>query len=51
MNNLNDIFSDYITLVITSDSDSSFLSNQLQALFDKNNIYHDVVVARDDHRA
>ena len=27
------------------------MSNQLQALFDKNNTYHDVVVARDDHRA
>ena len=49
--NLNDIFTDYIPHVITSDSDSSFMSNQLQALFDKNNIYHDVVIARDDHRA
>jgi IS30 family transposase len=44
MNSLNDIFSEYIPHVITSDSDSSFMSNQLQALFDKNNIYHDVVI-------
>ena len=49
--NLIDVFTDYIPHVITSDSDSSFMSNQLQALFDKNNIYHDVVIARDDHRA
>ena len=49
--NLVDIFSDYLPHVITSDSDSTFLSKQMQDIFDKNNIYHDVVIARDDHRA
>ena len=49
--NLNDIFTDYIPHVISSDSDSTFMSKQIQELFNDNNIYHDVVIARDDHRA
>ena len=48
---LNDIFSDYKPHVISSDSDSTFLSKQIQDIFDEHNIYHDVVIARDDHRA
>ena len=27
------------------------MSNQIQELFDDDNIYHDAVIARDDHRA
>ena len=37
------IFEEYIPSSITSDSDSSFLSQPIQKLFDKYNIYHDVV--------
>ena len=49
--NSNDIFSNFIPHVISSGSDSTFLSKQIQDLFDEHNIYHDVVIARDDHRA
>ena len=49
--NLNEIFSDYIPHVITSDSDLAFVSKQMHDVFEKNKIYHDVVIARDDHRA
>jgi len=51
ISNINDIFTDYLPRSISSDSDSTFMSKQVQELFDKNNIYHDVVIARDDHRA
>ena len=49
--NLVDIFSDYLPHVITSDSDSTFLTKQMQDILVENNIYQDVVIARDDHRA
>ena len=51
INNINDIFNDYLPRAMSSDSDSTFMSKQVQELFDENNIYHDVVIARDDHRA
>ena len=49
--NIIDIFKDYIPRVITSDSDLTFMSIKIQELFDEYNIYHDVIIARDDHRA
>ena len=51
INNINDIFNYYLSRSIFSDSDSTFMSKQVQKVFDENNIYHDVVIARDDHRA
>ncbi len=38
-------------MIHTSDSDSTFMSNKIQELFNKCDIYHDVIIARDDHRA
>jgi ribosomal protein L21E len=49
--NIIDIFKDYTPHVITSDSDLTFMSNKIQELFNKYDIYHDVIIARDDHRA
>jgi len=48
--NIIDIFKDYIPHVITSDSDLTFLSNKIQELFNEYSIYHDVIIARDDHK-
>ncbi len=42
--NIIDIFKDYIPHVITSDSDLTFMSNKIQELFNKYDIYHDVII-------
>jgi hypothetical protein len=49
--NLMNIFNEYIPHSITSDSDTAFLSQDVQKLFNKYDIIHDVVIARNDHRA
>lgn len=48
--NLTDIFKEYLPSSITSDTDSTFMSKQIQDLLEKNNIFHDVVIASNDHR-
>lgn len=44
------IFKQYIPSVITSDSDSTFMSGEMQHLLNTLNIIHDVVIARNDHK-
>lgn len=51
INELLYIFKSYIPSVITSDSDSAFMSLEMQNFLEKNNIFHDVVIARNDHKA
>ena len=48
---LEDIFSndDYIPNAITSDMDKTFVSEKIQTLLENNNIYHDVIIAGNDH--
>jgi len=48
---LKEIFKHYKPTIITSDTDPSFSAKKTQKLFEDNNIIHDVVIARDDHRA
>lgn len=45
------IFEEYVPGSITSDSDSSFLSESVQQLLNDKNIYHDVIIASNDHKA
>ena len=47
---LTDIFEEYKPGSITSDSDSTFLSDEIQNLLNENDIVHDVVIASNDHR-
>ena len=48
---LKDIFlnDDYIPNAITSDMDKTFVSEKIQTLLENNNIYHDVIIAGNDH--
>jgi hypothetical protein len=50
--NLKDIFitDDYIPHVITSDTDKTFMSAEVQKLFQKYDIFHDAIIAGNDHR-
>lgn len=51
INELLYIFKSYIPSVITSDSDKAFISLEMENFLNKNNIFHDVVIARNDHKA
>ena len=45
------IFKEYIPQSITSDSDSAFMSHEFQKLLNKHEIFHDVIIASNDHQA
>jgi hypothetical protein len=47
--NLKDILKDYTPHTITSDTDASFMSAECQKVLNKYDIYHDTVIAGNDH--
>lgn len=48
---LNKILQDYKPYVLTTDTDKAFISEDTQAELIKNNIIHNTIIARDDHKA
>lgn len=51
LNSLSIIFKKYKPHIITSDSDSAFMSDEVQKFLNNKKIIHDVVIAREDHHS